>query len=137
MVFTILLLKNALAIRPCNCGTASEPLLPKAASCIPILSSRYIGKCAARVLKRSSTNLPISPREGGIRAFNEISRIQPSLINFSLKTINLDNFMPGKPVSANLEGLIFKIFWGSMPPDPLKGLKNFSHRCAAQQNLLA
>ena len=27
------------------------------------------------------------------------------------------NFIPGKSVSVNLEN-IFKIFWGSMPPDP-------------------
>ena len=53
MVFTKLLLENALTIRPCNYGAASEPLLPKVPRCIPVLSSRYIGKCAARVLKRS------------------------------------------------------------------------------------
>ena len=53
MVLTKLLLENALAIRPCNCEAASEPLLPKVARCIPVFSSRYIGKCAARVLKRS------------------------------------------------------------------------------------
>ena len=53
MVFTKLLLENALAIRPCNCEAASEPLLPKVARCIPVLSSRYTGKCAAHVLKRS------------------------------------------------------------------------------------
>ena len=51
MVFTKLLLENTLAIRPCNYGAASEPLLPKVAHCIPVLSSRYIGKCATRVLK--------------------------------------------------------------------------------------
>ena len=54
MVFTKLLLENALAIRPCNCEAASEPLLPKIARCIPVLPSRCIGKCAARVLKRSA-----------------------------------------------------------------------------------
>ena len=54
MVFTKLLLENALAIRPCNCKAASEPLLPKVARCIPVLPSRYIGKCAARILKRSA-----------------------------------------------------------------------------------
>ena len=48
-----LLLENALATRPWNYGAASEPLLPKVALCIPVLSSRYIGKCAARVLKHS------------------------------------------------------------------------------------
>ena len=53
MVFTKLLLENARSIRPCNYDAASEPLLPKVARCIPVLSSRYIGKCAARVLKRS------------------------------------------------------------------------------------
>ena len=53
MVFTKLFLENALAIRPCNCQAASEPLLPKVAHCIPVLSSRKMGKCAARVLKRS------------------------------------------------------------------------------------
>ena len=53
MVFTKLLLENALAVRPCNYGAASEPLLPKVGRCIPVLSSRYIGKCAARDLKRS------------------------------------------------------------------------------------
>ena len=53
MVFSKLLLENALAIRPCSYGAASEPLLPKVARCIPVLSSCYTGKCAARVLKRS------------------------------------------------------------------------------------
>ena len=53
MVFTKLLLENALAVRPCNCEAVLEPLLPKVARCIPVLSSRYIGKWAARVLKRS------------------------------------------------------------------------------------
>ena len=56
MVFTKLLLEIALAIRPCNCQAASEPLLPKVARCIPVLPSRYIGKCATRVLKRSGDN---------------------------------------------------------------------------------
>ena len=55
MVFTKVLLENALAIRPCNCEAASEPLLPKVARCMPVNPSRYIGKCAARVLKRSGT----------------------------------------------------------------------------------
>ena len=53
MVFSKLLLENALAIRLCNCKAASEPLLPKVAGCIPVLPLRYIGKYAARVLKRS------------------------------------------------------------------------------------
>ena len=57
MVFTKLLLENALAIRPCNCEAASQPLLPKVVRCIPVLPSRYIGKCAARVLKRSGLYL--------------------------------------------------------------------------------
>ena len=53
MVFTKLLLENALAIRPCNYGAGSEPLLPKVARGIPVLLSRCMGRCAARVLKRS------------------------------------------------------------------------------------
>ena len=53
MVFTKLLLETALATRPCNCEAVSEPLLPKVARCIPVLPSRYIGQCAAGVLKRS------------------------------------------------------------------------------------
>ena len=53
MVFTKLLLENALAIRPCSCEAASEQLLPKVARCIPVLPLRHIGKCAVRVLKRS------------------------------------------------------------------------------------
>ena len=61
MVFTKLLLENAAAIRPYNCEAASEPLLPKVARCIPVLPSRYIGKCAARVLKRSDENLARNP----------------------------------------------------------------------------
>ena len=44
MVFTKLLLENALAIRPCNCGAASKFFLPKVDYCIPVLSSRYAGK---------------------------------------------------------------------------------------------
>ena len=60
MVFTKLLLENALAIRPSNWEAASEPLLPKVAHCIPVPPLRYIGKCA-RVLKRSvSTQIVIS-----------------------------------------------------------------------------
>ena len=54
MVFTKLLLENALAIGLCNCGAASEPLLPKVARYIPVLSSRYMGQCAASVLKCSA-----------------------------------------------------------------------------------
>ena len=53
MVFTKLLLGNDLAIRSCYYGAASEVLLPKVARCIIVLSSRYIGKYDARVLKRS------------------------------------------------------------------------------------
>ena len=53
MVFTKLFLENAFAIRPCNCKAASELFLPKVAHCIPVLPSRYIGKCTARVLKHS------------------------------------------------------------------------------------
>ena len=55
------LLENALAIRPCKYDAASEPLLPKVARCIPVLSSRYIGKCAACVLKRSARPHPGPP----------------------------------------------------------------------------
>ena len=57
MVFTKLLLGNALGIRPCNCEAASEPLLPKVARCIPVLLSSNIGKCATRVLKRSDESI--------------------------------------------------------------------------------
>ena len=53
MVFTKLLLENALAIRPCNCEAATEQLLAKLARGMSVLSSRYIGKWVARVLKRS------------------------------------------------------------------------------------
>ena len=60
MVFTKPLLENSLAIRPCNYGAASEPLLPKFACCIPVLSSRYIGKCATRVLKHSGWIFSVS-----------------------------------------------------------------------------
>ena len=33
--------------------------------------------------------------------------------------------MSRNAISANPEHYIFKLFWGSMPPDPLEGLKNF------------
>ena len=55
MVFTKLSLENALVIWLRNCEAASEPLLPKVARCIPVLSSGHIGKCTARVLKRSGS----------------------------------------------------------------------------------
>ena len=43
------------------------------------------------------------------------------------------NFIPGKSISASFENIIFKLFWGSMPPDPPRtGLKTFSRRCAAR-----
>ena len=89
MVFTNLLLENALAIRHCNCEAASEPLLPKVVRCIPVLPSRYIGKCAARVLKRSGYIYPhllLSP-----------SRFQNSLSTFSIERVNgipLLDFLP-------------------------------------------
>ena len=51
MVFTKLLLENALAIRPCNCEAVSELLLPKVAHCIPVLPSHCSGKFAAHFLK--------------------------------------------------------------------------------------
>ena len=43
MVFTKLLLENALAVRPCNYEAALEPLSPKVARCIPgsIASNLY------------------------------------------------------------------------------------------------
>ena len=56
---------NALAIRPCNSEAASEPLLPKVSRCIPVLSSRYIGKCAACVLKRSKGTDDVVPVKKG------------------------------------------------------------------------
>ena len=48
MVFTKLLMENALTIRPCNCKAASEPLLPKVACCIPVLPSRHIDRKVRR-----------------------------------------------------------------------------------------
>ena len=56
MVFTRLSLKNALAVRLCDYRAVSEPLLPKVARRIPVLSSRYMGKCASRGLKRSGSS---------------------------------------------------------------------------------
>ena len=51
MVSIKLLLENTLRIRPYNCEAASEPLLPKIARCMQVLSS--FEKCAERVLKGS------------------------------------------------------------------------------------
>ena len=65
MVFTKLFLENALAIRPCTCEAASEPLLSKVARCIPVLLSRYTGKCAAHVLKRSGSTDQSHDQYGG------------------------------------------------------------------------
>ena len=72
MVFTKLLLENALAIRPGNCEVASEPNLPKVARCIPVLSSRFLGKCAARGLKRSGRDEQMQP---GFVAFQISPRV--------------------------------------------------------------
>ena len=44
--------------------------------------------------------------------------------------------MPGASISANLGGIIFKIFWGSMPPDPPRRPNNFFCRFAPQKNFL-
>ena len=41
--------------------------------------------------------------------------------------------MSRNAISANPEHYIFKIFRGSMPADPLEGLKNFSRRRVAQK----
>ena len=54
--FRQLLLQDSLDVRRYDHEAASEPHLPKVACCIPVLSSRYIGKRAARVLKRSGCN---------------------------------------------------------------------------------
>ena len=54
MVFNKMLLDNVLALRPCNCEAAPQPLLPKVARCIPVLSSCYTGERTALVLKRSA-----------------------------------------------------------------------------------
>ena len=47
MAFPKLFLENALIVRLCNCKAVSEPLLPKVARCLLVLSSHHIGKCAA------------------------------------------------------------------------------------------
>ena len=54
MVFTKLLPENALAIDLVTGKAFSEPLLPKVARCLLVLPLRKIGKCAARVSKRSA-----------------------------------------------------------------------------------
>ena len=41
--------------------------------------------------------------------------------------------MSRNAISANSEHYIFKLFRGSMPPDPLEGLKNFSRRRVAHK----
>ena len=51
--FAKLLLQDTPTVRRYNYETASKPLLPTVACCISVLSSRYIGKCAAPVLKCS------------------------------------------------------------------------------------
>ena len=59
MVFTKLLLENALAIRPCNCEAALEPLLPKVARCIPVLPSRYYQKNRSANVEKILDPLPV------------------------------------------------------------------------------
>ena len=88
MVFTKLLLENALAIRPCNCEGASQPLLPKVARCIPVLPSRYIGKCAARVLKRSDENL-VNAINSKYYEISELRNVYNSKSSFRLFHSNL------------------------------------------------
>ena len=88
MVFTKLLLENALAIRPWNCEAALEPFLPKVARCIPVLPSRYIGKCTARVLKRSGSNF-VSPHCWT----NNVRQFDPSLSQPAIKFV----LKPGLP----------------------------------------
>ena len=46
-------MQDTLADRCYDYEAVSEPLLLKVARCIPVLSSSYIGKCTARVLKHS------------------------------------------------------------------------------------
>ena len=76
MVFTRLLLDNVLAIRPCNYGAISEPLLPKVARCIPVLSSRCIGKCTAMFLKRSGKTEIFARRVGVDQSMGLCYRIE-------------------------------------------------------------
>ena len=42
----------------------------------------------------------------------------------------------GNPISGNPGGLIFKIFQGSMPPDPLKGAQKLFLAAAQLENFL-
>ena len=46
------------------------------------------------------------------------------------------NEVPGKEILAHLRSEIFKIFRGSMPPDPLAGLKNFFSLLCGDHNFL-
>ena len=79
MVFTKLFLENALAIWTCNCEATSEPLLPNVARCIPVLPSRYIGKCAAHVLKRTgSTDQSHHQYGGGCAVQNRVCTLNQS-----------------------------------------------------------
>ena len=48
-------MQDTLAVRRYDHEAVSELLLPKVARCIPVLSSRYIGKYTARVLERSDS----------------------------------------------------------------------------------
>ena len=88
MVFTKLLLENALAIRPCNWEAASEPLLPKVALCMPVLPSSYIGKYAARVLKRSElphSDLGLSVRARLFKNVFELFHVKTSIRELNRK----------------------------------------------------
>ena len=44
--------------------------------------------------------------------------------------------MSRNAILATPEHYLFKIFWGSMPPDPLGKPKNFSRRCVDPQTFL-
>ena len=72
------------------------------------------------------TDFSVVPRECDEISWDPAKSNQSHTLDISV------NFIPGKSISASFENIIFKIFWGSMPPDsPRTGLKNFSRRCAA------
>ena len=111
--------------------------------CLILLHSCQVSRIG-REIHGFSNSLTVS------RSVDEISRILANLTNFSLSTINLDNLCNFKcqeaSISANLGGIIFKIFRGSMvwPPRRPKNflfaasrLKKFfrskSHSCQFQK----
>ena len=100
-------------------------LLPKVSHCIPVLSSRYIGECAARVLKRSDENQSIT-----LAGVVTPSKPPPPTNNFCLYPPPVLTFWKGPLITPTPPPLPHFKHLSLLPPPhphPFPLSENFNH----------